>query len=84
MEKTEISLEVPTAIGGVIIVPIVKTTASGWKFAQALSFSGHKQPLGLIVISPLAKKGFGMDGEEVPLERFINMRPEIGAFLDQY
>lgn len=85
MEKTEeITAEIPATIAGVTFIPIVKVTSRCWHRKKAVSFYGIKQPLGVIVISPLFKKGFDISGEEVGMEHFMQVAPGLKTVLEKY
>jgi hypothetical protein len=51
-------------------------------YKRGISFLGTKQPLGVIVISPLEKKAFKVSGEEVPLDELIKELPGIKKLLN--
>jgi len=82
MEKEEIRIEVPFAIAGVTLVPIVKASVNCWHGKAHLSFFGTKQPVGVVVVSPQAKRAFRIDGEEVSLDQLAKEAPGIEETLE--
>ncbi len=46
-----------------------------------MSFFGLRQPLYVIMISPLEKKAFKLSGEEIPLDELIQEAPDIKSRL---
>jgi hypothetical protein len=84
MQKKEVYAELSAKIAGITIIAIVRVTFSCWYKSQAISFSGQKQPIGVIVLSPFYKKGFDMSGEETPLDGFIQEIPELKSIIDNY
>lgn len=83
MEAKEIIIENPVAVAGITVIPIVKVTLNHWHVNRSVSFFGNKQPVGVVVISPSAKRAFRTTGEEVPLDELIQEAPGIKELLEE-
>jgi len=82
MEKEEISIESPATVAGVTLVPIVKASLGRWQSKTRFSFLGFKQPIGVVVVSPQARRAFRMDGAEVPLDELTREVPGLEEILE--
>ncbi len=83
MEKKEVKIDNPVALAGVTILPLVEVSLSYWRRDSRLAILGTKQPVGMVVISPSAKKAFRISGEEVSLEQLIQEVPGIREVLEK-
>jgi hypothetical protein len=81
MEKKEIEISHPVTAGGVTLIPITKTSLNFWYGKSGLAFFGVKQPFNVVVVSPSAKKAFGISGEEVRLDQLITEVPGLKELL---
>jgi len=81
MEKKEVEIDNPVTVAGVTLIPVVKVSSNYWRRNSSLSFFGVKQPIGVVVVSPSAKRAFRMTGEEVPLDQLIQEVPGIKEVL---
>ncbi|MBA7668113.1 hypothetical protein ES703_76217 [subsurface metagenome] len=82
MEKKEVEIGNPVTVAGVTLIPVIKVSLSYWRRNGSLSFFGAKQPIGVVVVSPSAKRAFRITGEEVPLDQFIQEVPGIKEVLE--
>ena len=82
MEKKEVGIDNPVAVAGVTLIPIVKVSLNYWRGNSGVSFFGVKQPFGVVVVSPSAKRAFRITGEEVPLDQLIQEVPGIKEVLE--
>ena len=83
MEAKEVIIEKPVAVAGVTVIPIVKVTLNRRHGNRSISYFGNKQPIGVVVISPSAKRAFRTTGEEVPLDELIQEAPGIKELLEE-
>ena len=82
MEKKEVNVVNPITVAGLTLIPVSKVTTSCWHGKRGIAFSGSKQPLGIIVISPSMKRAFRIDGEEITLEQLMREIPDIRETLE--
>lgn len=83
MEKKEIAIDNPVTIAGLTIIPVVQVLLNSWQVKGNASFFGLKQPVAVIVVSPLAKRAFRITGEEVSIEQLIQEAPGIKERLER-
>ena len=82
MEKKEVGIENPVAVAGVTLIPVVEISLNYWRSNSGISFFGVKQPVSVVVVSPLAKRAFRVTGEEVSLDQLIQEVPGIKEILE--
>jgi len=82
MEKEEVEVGNPVTAAGVTLIPVIKVSLNYWRRNSSLSFLGVKQPAGLVIVSPSAKRAFRITGEEVPLDQFIQEVPGMKKVLE--
>jgi len=82
MEKKEVKIGNPVTVAGVTLIPVVKVSLNYWRGNGSVSFFGAKQPIGVVVVSPSAKRAFRITGEEVPLDQLIQEVPGIKEVLE--
>jgi hypothetical protein len=83
MEKKEVTIEKPVTVGELTLVPVVQVLVNHWRVSSNTSFFSVKQPVAVIVISPLAKRAFRVTGGEVSLDQLIQEMPVIGEMLER-
>ncbi len=83
MEKKEVTLDNPMAIAGLIIVPVVQVRLNSGQAKGNASFFGLKQPIAVIVRSPLVKRAFRITGEEVSIEQLAQEAPGIKEMMER-
>jgi len=81
MERKEVRLDNPVAFGGITLIPVTKVSLNCWRGKGGISFFGVKQPIGVVVVSPSAKRAFRITGEEVSLDQLILEVPSIKEVL---
>ena len=81
MEKKELALNNPVAVGAVTLIPIVEVQLNYWCRNSHASFWSVKQPVAVAIASPSAKRASRITGEEVPLDQFIQDVPGIEEIL---
>ena len=77
MEKKEIEIGSPLKVRGVTIIPVIKSSLHCWRYRASISFSGIKQPVSVVVVSPSKKKALRITGEEVSLDQLIQEVPAV-------
>ena len=82
MEKKEIEIGNPVAVAGVTLIPVAKVSLHRWHGNRGILSFGAKQPVGIVVVSPSARRAFRVTGEEVPLDQFIQEAPGINEILE--
>ena len=83
MEKQEVVVDHPIVAGGVTVIPVAKVSLKCWRRKRGISFLGAKRPVGLVVVSPSAKRAFRVTGEEVPLDQFVQEVPGVKEVLER-
>jgi hypothetical protein len=82
MEKKEVEIGNPVAIADITLIPIIEMSQCYWQRRAGISFFGLRQPLYVIMISPLERKAFKPSGEEVSLDELRREVPKIKELLD--
>lgn len=82
MERKELGIDNPVAVAGVTVIPIVEVSLNYLRGNSGISF-GVKQPVSVVVVSPLAQMAFRITGEEVPLDQLIKEVPSLKQTLEQ-
>jgi hypothetical protein len=67
-EKKEIVAGSPVPVAGLTVIPVVETRLNSRRFRNAVSISGSRRAIGVIVTSPEGEKTYNIEGEEVTLE----------------
>jgi hypothetical protein len=81
MEKKEVTISRPVAIGGTTLILITKSSLNCQPVGSNVFFSGTKQPVGIVVASPSTKKAFEITGREIPLNQLIKETPGLAGIL---
>ena len=81
MEKKEVRVGNPVAVAGVTLIPLARVSLNYWRGDRGISCFGVKQPVGVVVVSPLAKRAFRITGEEVPLDQLVKEAPGLEEVL---
>lgn len=82
MEKKEVVIENPVAVAGITLVPVTKLSLNYWHGKHGFSCFSVKQPVGVVVVSPSAKRAFRITGEEISLDQLITEAPGIKEVLE--
>ena len=83
MEKKRVGIENPLSVGEVTIIPVAKVSLNYFHGKSGLSLFCFKQPVSIVVVSPLVKRAFRITGEEVPLDELAKEVPGIKQVLEQ-
>ena len=81
MEKKEVTIGKPVTVAGVTLIPVVEVSLNYWHGNGGASFFSVKQPVAVVVVSPLAKRAFRITGEEVSLDQLIQEVPGMKEIL---
>ncbi|MFC1965119.1 hypothetical protein ACFLWG_03875 [Chloroflexota bacterium] len=82
MDTKEIVIDNPVTVAGITLIPVAKVSLSHWHGNRGTSFFGFKQPIGVVVVSPSARRAFRITGEKVSLDQFIQEVPGIKEILE--
>ena len=83
MEKKEVIVENPVTVAGVTLIPVTRVLSYHWCRKHSFSCFDIKQPVGVVVISPSAKKAFRITGEEISLGQLITEFPGIKDVVER-
>ena len=81
MGREEIRIEAPVAVAGVTLIPVVQTSLDCWHRTGNLALFGIKQPVSVVVVSPLEIRAFRINGDEVSLDQIVKEAPDIQETL---
>ena len=81
MEKKEITIVNPVTVAGLTLIPVSKVTTSCWHGKRGIAFSGSKQPVSIVIVSPSMKRAFRITGEEIDLEELVREFPAMAERL---
>ena len=82
MEKNEVVIENPMVVSGITLVPVTELSLNYWRGKHSLLCFGIKQPVGMVVVSPSAKRALRITGEEISLDQLITEAPGIKEVLE--
>jgi hypothetical protein len=82
MEKEEIIIENPVTVAGITLVPVTGVSLNHWCGKRGVLYFSVKEPLGVVVVSPSAKRAFRITGEEVLLDQLIIEAPGLKEVLE--
>ena len=82
MGKNEVVIENPVTVAGITLVPITEVSLNQWRGKGGVSYFSIKQPIGVVVVSPSAKRAFRITGEEILLDQFITEVPGLKEVLE--
>jgi hypothetical protein len=82
VEKKEVTIESPVAVGEVTLVPIARLSLNYERSNGGIFFFGMKQPVAVVAISVSGKRAFRVTGEEVSVEELIQEVPGIKETLE--
>jgi uncharacterized spore protein YtfJ len=83
VEKKEVAIDNPVTIAGLTLVPVVQILLSYWHGRSSSLYSGTKQPVALVIVSPSAKRAFRITGEEISIDQLFQEAPEIEEMLER-
>ena len=82
MEKNEVVIENPMVVSGITLVPVTELSLNYWRGKHSLLCFGIKQPVGMVVVSPSAKRVFRITGEEISLDQLTSEVPAIKEVVE--
>ena len=82
MAEKEVEIGNPVTIGQVTLIPVAEFSLNYWHGGSRSSCFGIKQPASIVVISPAGKRAFRTNGEEVPLDQFLEETPGMREVLE--
>ncbi len=80
--EAKVAIGPTVTIGGIRLVPIVKTWLGHWQTSDSVSFLGLMAPIDVIVVRPGAMTAFTMSGEGTTLEGLAEEYPELRPALE--
>ena len=83
MEKKELNIDRPVTVAGVTLIPVSEVSLSHWHHKRGIFYSGSKQPVSVVIISPSVKKAFRITGEEITLDQLVHEVPNIKEMLEE-
>jgi hypothetical protein len=54
-----------------------------WHGKRGIACSGSRQPVGIILVTPSAKRAFRLTGEEITLDQLAQEIPDIRQTLEE-
>ena len=73
----------PLAIAGITLVLVIRLSINCQPGGSGIFFSGIKQPMKVVVASPLTKKAFDMEGDEIPMGSLLQEVPDLAEMLEK-
>ena len=83
MEKKEVIISDPVTVMGLTLIPVVQVALNYWYDKGGISFSGIKQPVAVVIVSPSAKRIIKISGEDITVDDFIGEVPDIKEALER-
>jgi hypothetical protein len=83
MEGKKITVSSPVAIAGITLILVIKLSLNCQGAGSNIFFSGHKQPVNVVVASPSMKKAFNIDGDEIPIGSLLQEVPDLAGMLEK-
>ena len=82
MGKNEVVIENPVTVAGITLVQVTGVSLNHWGGKRGVLYFSVKEPLGVVVVSPSAKRAFRITGEEILLDQFITEFPGLKEVLE--
>jgi hypothetical protein len=83
MEKKKVIIAGPMAIDGITLILVIKLSVNCQPGGSGVFFSGIKQPINVVVASPLTKKAFDIEGDEIPIGPLLQEVPDLAEILEK-
>ena len=64
------------------LLPIMRTSVIYRSVNRGVVCSGSKSLIGIVVVSPKRKYAIDVDGEEVPVELYVEQSPQVKELLE--
>ena len=71
----------PMAIAGMTLTLVIRLSLNCQPTGGSIFFSGIKQPMNVLVASPLTKKAFDIEGHEIPIDPLLQEIPELAYII---
>lgn len=84
MEKTEVTIEDPIVLDGLMIIPVVSLSLNGWHLDYFTTVCGIKNLVAFLVISPAERIAYRASGEEVSTDQLIEELPDLKEILERF
>lgn len=81
MEKRKIAAGEPIRVGKTTIVPVIITSQDWSAGKRYFLFSGKKEPVALVLVTPEQTRAFDMSGQEILLEQLERDAPGLTQVL---
>ncbi len=81
MERKEVEIGRPVAVGAVSIIPVAELTVRYRGGKKSVAASGLKRPVGIVALTPNSIEAFRPSGESVTLEQLIEEAPALRKAL---
>ena len=73
----------PVAIAGITLILVIKLSLNCQPSGSNIFFSGIKQPINVVVVSPSTKKAFDIKGDEIPMGPLLQEVPDLAWMLEK-
>jgi hypothetical protein len=83
MEKNRVIIAGPLAIAGITLVLVIRLSVNCQPSGNSVFFSGIKQPMKVVVASPLTRKAFDIEGDEIPIGSLLQEIPDLTKILEK-
>jgi hypothetical protein len=83
MEKKKVIIAGPVAIAGITLILVIKLSLNCQPSGSNIFFSGIKQPINVVVVSPSTKKAFDIKGDEIPMGPLLQEVPDLAWMLEK-
>jgi len=83
MEKKKVIIAGPVAIAGITLILVIKLSLNCQPSGSNIFFSGIKQPINVVVVSPSTKKAFDIKGDEIPMGPLLQEVPDLAGMLEK-
>ena len=81
MEKEKVSAGQRITVGEITLLPIMRTFLYCRNVDGRIVYSGSKNLIGIVVVSPKGKRAINLDGEEIPVDQYLEQVPEITELI---
>jgi len=82
MEKKEVTVANPLAVGETTLIPVIEVSLNYARRNGGISLFGVKQPVAVVVVLASARTAFRITGEEVSIAQLIREFPNIKEKLE--
>lgn len=83
MEKKKVTILGPVTIAGITLTLVTRLSLNCQPIGTSIFFSGFKQPVSIVVASPITKKAFDTTGEEISLNQLVQEAPGLAEILEK-